>query len=79
MDSSLAYPDLLEHDSHVFVPDQPLVEKSVYLARLLVVNSVPKESSDHTTHVLLISVDSHESKSDLPILVVQEIPYPILV
>ena len=46
------------------IPDQPLVEKSVNLAMPSVV--VPEESSDHTTHVFLVSSDSHESKSDPP-------------
>jgi len=63
----------------VSVPDQPLVEKSVDLSLSLVDHSIPEESGDHTAHVLLISSDSHESKSGLPIPVVQESPSPILV
>jgi len=56
---------------------QPLAKKSVHLAPPSVVHSDPKESSDHIAHVLLISSDSHESKSDPPIPVVQESPSPI--
>ena len=77
LDSSLAHPALLEHGSLVFVPDQPLVKKSVNLAPPSVVHSIPKESNDHTTHVLLISLDSHESKSGPLIPVVYESPSPI--
>lgn len=54
-----------------------MVEKSVDLVPPLVAHSVPTESGDHTAHVLLVSSDSHESKGDPPILVVQERPSPI--
>ena len=70
LDSYLTHPALLEHDSLVSILDRPLVEKSVDLAPPLVVHFVLEESSGHTTHVLLVSSDSHESKSDPPILVV---------
>lgn len=67
LDSSLSHPALLEHDSLVSVPNQPLVEKGVDLAPPLIVHSVPEESGDQSTHVLLISSYSHELKSDPPI------------
>lgn len=57
-------------------PGQPLVKKSFDLAPPSVVHSVPKESSDHTTHVLLVSSNSHEPKSDPLVPVVQVSPSP---
>jgi len=74
LDSSLAHPALLEHESLVSVPDQSLVEKSIDLALPSVVHYVPEESGDHTALVLLVSLDSHELKRDTPILVVQQSP-----
>ena len=53
-------------------PDQPLVEKSVDLALPPVAHSVLEERSDLTAHVLLVSSDSHESKSDPPVSADQE-------
>jgi len=64
-------------DSLVSIPDQPLIKKSVDLALPLVSHSIPEETGDHTAHVLLVSSDSHESKSDPPIPVFQESPSPI--
>ena len=63
----------------MFVPDQPLVKKSVDLVLPPVVHSVPKESSEYTAHALLVSSNYHESKSDPPIPIVQESLSPILV
>lgn len=77
LDSSLTHPSLPEHNSLVLVPNQPLVGKSVNLVLKLATHFVPEEHSDHTTHVLLVSSDSHESKSDPPIPVVQESPSSI--
>jgi len=57
--------------------DQQLVEKSVDLVPPLVVHSIPEESSDNISHVILISSYSHESKSDNPISIIQESPSPI--
>ena len=77
MDSSLAHPALPEHDSLISLPNQPLVEKSVELALPSIIHSVYEESSDdHTAHILFISSDSHESKSDPPIPIVQGSPSP---
>jgi len=77
LNSSLVNPTLLEHDYLVSILDQPLVGRSVDLALPLVAHSVPKESGDHITYVLLVSSDSHESKSDPPIPIVQESPSSI--
>ena len=77
MDSSLAHHTLLEQDSFVYVSGQTLVEKSVDLVPRSVVHSVTGESGDHTAQVILIYLDYHESKSDPPISVVQEIPSPV--
>lgn len=71
LDPSLACRDLLEHDSLVFVQNQPLVVKSVDLVPPPISHSVPEKSGDHTTHVLLVSSNSHESKSDPPVLIIQ--------
>jgi len=54
------------------VPNQPLVEKSVRLSPPSIDHYVLEESGDHTAHVLLVSSDSHESKRDPPVPVVQE-------
>lgn len=70
LDSSLSHPALPMRGSLMFNPKQPLVETSVDLAPPSVVHSVSDASSDHTTHVLLISLDSHELKTGPPILVV---------
>ena len=77
LDSSLSRPDLPKHGPLLYVPDQPLIKKSADLVPPLVIDFVPEEGDDHTTHVLLISSDSHESKRDPLILVVQESPPPI--
>jgi len=77
LDSSLAHPALLKRDSLVSAPNQPLVRKSVNLATPSTDHYILKESGDYIAHVLLISSDSHESKSDPPVPVVQESPYPI--
>lgn len=42
-----------------------------------IVHSVLEESVDHTAHVLLVSLGSHEWRSDPPVHVVQESPSPI--
>jgi len=77
LDSSLSHPALPERDSLVSVPNQSLVEKSINLVLPPVAHSVLRESGDHTAHVLLVSSDSHESKSDPPVPVVQESPSSI--
>ncbi len=77
MDSSLTHHALPKNDSLTSIPNQPLVEKSVDLDLPLVFHSILEESGDHTAHVLLISLDYQESKSDPPILIVQESPSPI--
>ena len=77
LESSLAHPALHEPASLVSISDQPLVGESVDLVSPPVVHSVPKESGDHTAHLLLVSSDSHESKNDPFVLVVQESPSSI--
>ena len=79
LDSSPIHPALPERDSLLFVLNQPLVGKSVDSVLPLANLSVSEKSGDHTAHVLLVSSDSHESKSDPPVPVVQESPSPILV
>lgn len=74
LDSSLSHPALPKHESHVSIPNQSLVEKCVNLAMPSVFHSVTEESSDHTSHVLLISSDSLESKSGPLLPVIQDSP-----
>lgn len=59
------------------IPDQKLVEKSVDLSSPSIVHYIPEDSGDCTAHVLRVSSDSHESKSDPPVPFVQESPSPI--
>ena len=59
------------------IPNQLLVEENVDLAPPLVSHSIPEEGGDHTAHVLLVSSYSHESKSDPPVLIIQESPSSI--
>jgi len=66
-----------ERDSLVSIPNQPLVEKSVDLVPPPIAHSIPEEGGDDTAHVLLVSSDFHESKSDHSISFVQESPSPI--
>ena len=77
LDSYLAHLALLEPDCLMFVPNQLLVKESVGLVLPPIVHSILEEHNDHIAHVLLILSDSPESKSDPPILVVQESPSPI--
>lgn len=79
LDSSISRNAVPKQDSLVFVLDQPLVKKSVDLVPPLVAQFVMEESGDHTAYVILVSLDSHESKSDPSIPVVEEIPSPSLV
>lgn len=77
LDSSVSRPTLPEQDSLVSIPNQPLVEKSVDFTLPSIFHSILGESGGHAAHVLLFSSNSHELKSDPPILVVQESPSPI--
>jgi len=77
LDSSLVHPDLPKPSCVMSVSDQPLVEKSVDLVSPPVVHSIPEVRNGHTAHVLLISLDSPESKSDPPIPADQESPSSI--
>ena len=70
LDSSPAHHSLPQQDSLVYVSNQPLVENNVDLAPPSVVHFVLEESDHHISHVLLVSSDSHESKSYPPVSVV---------
>ncbi len=72
LDSSLVCRSLPKCDCLVSILGQPLVEKSVDLVPPPFYHYVMEESGDHTSHVLLTSLDSHESKSNPPIPVIEE-------
>ena len=70
LDSSLVHPPPFEPGCPKAAPDQPLVGKSIDLGSQPVDYFVSEEHDDSTTHVLLISSDSHELNSGPPISVV---------
>jgi len=77
--SSLVHSSLPDPGCVKVVPDQTLVEMSVDLVSPLVVPPIPEEHHDLSAHVLLVSLDSPESKNDPSILTDQEDPssFPI--